>query len=115
VCLLAPWAKTVVLLALEAKPARATGTSSTAGSPWGLELANGRRCVAVQGSHDTVSHREGGTVIDFSCPGGLLLLRGVDRTTPIWKIRAARARWPKPDLVIGKMNVRVAWFGGNAD
>ena len=113
VCLLTPWAKTVTQLTLKTSPAPTTGTSSTDGEPWGLELANGQRCIAFQGSHDTVNHKEGGIVIDYLCGGTLVLLRGIDRSSSTWTIRAARARWPRPDALVGSKAIEIAWFGGN--
>jgi hypothetical protein len=61
--------------------------------PWGVELTNGERCLALQGAHGTVNG--GKRVIDFACwaksgkPTDRLLLRGLDRSHPRWKIGSA--------------------------
>jgi hypothetical protein len=95
-CLLTPWAKTVVQLTLNTSPGPTTGTTATRGKPWGIQLATGQRCIALQGAHDTANHKEGGIPIDYSCGGTLVLLRGVDRSSSTWTIRAARTRSPQP-------------------
>jgi hypothetical protein len=114
VCLLMPWAKSVVELTLNANPGPTTGTSATRGEPWGIELTTGQRCIALQGAHDTVNHQGGGVPIDYSCGGTLVLLRGVDRSSSMWTIRAARTRSSQPDVIVGSRTIKVAWFGGNS-
>lgn len=114
VCLLTPWAKSVVELTLNANRGSTTGTSTTRGEPWGIELTTGQLCIALQGAHDTVNHRGGGIPIDYSCGGTLVLLRGVDRSSSTWTIRAARTRSPQPDVIVGSRTIKVAWFGGNS-
>jgi hypothetical protein len=81
VCMLRPWENSVVQLTLSKDPGRATGSPTTQERPWGIELASGQRCIEVQGAHDTVNHKARGVVIDYSCGGTLVLLRGVDRSS----------------------------------
>ena len=112
ICLLTPWANGVIQLTLKTNPGPTTGTSATRGEPWGIELTTGERCIALQGAHDTVNHNGGGVPIDYSCGGTLVLLRGVDRSSATWTIRAARTRPREPDVILGPRAIKVAWFAG---
>jgi len=64
VCQLAPWDTTVTRLGL------ATGLEPFMGYvpidqsfPWGVQLADGERCVAEQGAHDNYN----GRIVDYAC------------------------------------------------
>jgi hypothetical protein len=55
--------------------------------PWGVRLADGEECVAVQGTHD--SYR--GQVVDYTCGPGYrhVLLRPIDRSSSVWTVHSA--------------------------
>ncbi|HSZ45952.1 MAG TPA: hypothetical protein VK823_11475 [Streptosporangiaceae bacterium] len=55
--------------------------------PWGVQLSDGERCIAVQGTHDTFD----GRVVDYYCGTRYdhVLLRGLNRTLPSWTYQSA--------------------------
>ena len=55
--------------------------------PWGVRLADGEHCIAVQGAHD--SYR--GTPVDYACGSHYrhVLLRTLDRSSPRWSYQSA--------------------------
>lgn len=112
VCLGQPWSHSVVRLVLTANPGRSS--RGTATLPWGIQLDSGARCIAVQGAHDTVTGKGGGAVLDYSCGNDLYLLRGVNRTRPLWTIRAAHCLpRRRPCSILGPQPISIVWFGGN--
>jgi len=114
VCLTEPWGKSVVRLALTAAPERSVGGSDPKAEPWGIELESGARCIALQGAHETVSGKGAGPTINYSCSNDLVLVSGVDRSRPLWTIRAARgSSGATPYTITGRVAIKTAWFGGN--
>lgn len=57
------------------------------GFPWGVQLSDGERCIAVQGTHDSFS----GKIVDYACGAGgdHVLLRSLDRSSPSWTYQSA--------------------------
>lgn len=55
--------------------------------PWGVRLADGEQCVAVQGTHDSYH----GKVIDYACRNSYkhVLLRTLNRSSPQWTYQSA--------------------------
>ena len=55
--------------------------------PWGVRLADGENCAAVQGSHDN----DDGKIIDYSCGSSYqhVLLRPVNQSSPVWTFQSA--------------------------
>ena len=55
--------------------------------PWGVQLADGEECIAVQGSHDN----DNGKVVDYSCGSSYrhVLLRPIDHSSPLWTAHSA--------------------------
>jgi pimeloyl-ACP methyl ester carboxylesterase len=55
--------------------------------PWGVELADGEQCIAVQGTHGEFD----GKIIDYSCGGNgdHVLLRTLDRSSRMWTYQSA--------------------------
>jgi hypothetical protein len=83
--------------------------------PWGVELTTGERCVALQGAHSTVNG--GKRVVDYACTkrsGGRddrLLLRGIDRSHPRWKIASATYDRRTNRFHLGpKLRIVTAWY-----
>jgi hypothetical protein len=106
-CLPYPWSRTDVRLLVSA-PLGAIPNEGGAGlgEPWGVELADGQRCVLAQGAHGEFD----GHVIDYYCNAGLSLLRGLDESGPVWHASSVtttsgqQARGPAEAI-------RIAWFG----
>lgn len=88
ICMLNPWDHQATRLlsayTLEPLPAHDPAQDTF---PWGLTLADGNQCVAVQGTHDHIYDR----VIDYTCDAGLYVLRGLNRTQPLWRAPTARS------------------------
>lgn len=113
-CLTEPWSRSVIRLRLAADPAPSRGSVDLKAEPWGIELSSGARCIALQGSHDTVTGKGGSPWIDYGCENKLSLVRGIDRTQPLWTIRAARGiRRRFRFKIIGRVAIKTAWYGGN--
>jgi pimeloyl-ACP methyl ester carboxylesterase len=55
--------------------------------PWGVQLSDGERCIALQGAHGTFD----GKVIDYACGPHYdhVLLRPLNRTLPSWTYQSA--------------------------
>jgi hypothetical protein len=90
-CQARPWEKRAYRLRVEQgglEPFYGPPLKTGVYEPWGVELANGERCVAAQGAHGAIGRR----IIDYGCEtaGGKsddrLLLRGIDRSHPRWRI-----------------------------
>ena len=115
VCLEEPWAQTVIRLRLAAPPTPSSGHDNPNVEPWGITLRSGTRCLAFQGAHDTLTGKEGAPVIDYYCSKTLALVRGIDRSSATWTIRAARIthELAHPYALIGRVAIQTAWYGGN--
>jgi hypothetical protein len=89
VCLLEPWSTEVhrLLTAVLVPPEPETSFDS----PWWVELSGGRRCRLATGARSAIGDNDE-DVVDYSCgdPIRLGLLRGFDRTRPVWLARAVR-------------------------
>jgi hypothetical protein len=55
--------------------------------PWGVRLADGEECVAVQGTHDG----DDGKIVDYSCGHNYrhVLLRPIDQSSSRWTVQSA--------------------------
>jgi hypothetical protein len=125
-CVDAPWSHRVVFVRTK-RPVR-TGRArpvTTTSEPWGIELADGTRCVELLAvMHGYFHHRQ----IDFGCRNrnfGLIgVLHGLDRTTTPWTADAVVVPrgTPRPgcrDVFDGpprcskvrRMTIRTAFFG----
>jgi hypothetical protein len=83
--------------------------------PWGVQLTNGERCLALQGAHGTVNG--GRRVINYACwarsgkATDRLLLRGLDRSHPRWKIASATYDSARQRYHFGpKFGIVTAWY-----
>lgn len=102
-CLLQPWANGVVLfvLATPLPGGRASG-DPTAPTPWGLELADGTRClVATDGAGQI-----GGQPVLASCSDNTSVVGQLDRSQPIWQAQVARDSSAPP----GRKAVARVWY-----
>jgi hypothetical protein len=115
ICLEEPWAETVVRLRLSAPPKPASGRSDLGTEPSGITLRSGRRCLAAQGAHDTLTGKGDGPVIDYYCGKTLALVRGINRSRAAWTIRAARIthHLSHAYALVGWVPIKTAWYGGN--
>jgi hypothetical protein len=92
-CMLEPWSHEVHRLLAKTQVAPEPPPLGV-DSPWGVELADGHRCRVSTGAHDSLNPSGGddADVVDYSCGEdlGLVLLRGINKTRPVWTARAAR-------------------------
>jgi hypothetical protein len=84
VCASTPWSRRVVKIVLTRKLPR--GQRNPAGSPlrrapWAVELASGKRCLALTGATGTIAGRG----VSYGCLGGGYLL-GTPRRAKTWTI-----------------------------
>jgi hypothetical protein len=110
-CPARPWSTSVVRVRLSG-PLEPPSTPEP-GSPWGLRLSNGLKCVAAQGAHDSFN----GKVVDYACgdlqykAGNTSVLRGIDRSQALWRVQtvldspAGFTYTPGPVV-----SVAVAWY-----
>jgi hypothetical protein len=118
ICQIRPWEKRAFRFTLAQRglepfygPPLQIGTYE----PWGVELTTGERCLALQGAHGALpgSHR----IIDYACwnkggkPDDRLLLRGVDRSHPRWRIDSATYSRKRQRYRLGpKLGIVTAWY-----
>ena len=105
-CLASPWLHIVTALRLDTPLAALAHVPVEAGEPWGLRLAGGQQCDLAQGAHNVFR----GQVIDYYCPAGLALLRGLNRKPATW---TARSVLIKPGKLVGGPveQIQIAWYG----
>jgi hypothetical protein len=91
-CQAQPWDTGVIRIRLGDRgldPVLGKPRDPGSGAPWGLQLASGERCVAVQGAHEVA---DSGRAIDYYCltragkPDRRALMRGFDRSQPRWRV-----------------------------
>ncbi len=71
--------------------------------PWALELGNGQRCTLMTGATAPVA----GLRINYGCPDGGIVVGGIDRTLPLWRVFYQTAN---RSLSLRQVNVDVAWY-----
>lgn len=89
-CQLQPWSTQVIRFSVPADGLMSffgPAQSVDLGYPWGVQLADGERCVAVQGTHDSFD----GKVVDYGCgpASDHVLLRPLDRAASSWTYQSA--------------------------
>jgi hypothetical protein len=85
-CLVTPWRQGVVRLHVT-RGFDGSPRAALPRHPWGMQLADGTRCVGSQGAAGAV----GGRGISYLClDGETVLLGDPDISDPLWRIRAAR-------------------------
>jgi hypothetical protein len=104
-CLLAPWDRTVIEVH-STGPLEAVAEDSDPNFLWGLELATGQRCLALQGPADEIAGRR----LAYGCGKGLYVLANIDRSHRPWRAWTARE---KDGFAQGSgtLNVTMAWVG----
>lgn len=117
-CQLRPWEKRVYRFTLAQgglqpfyEPPLPIGTYE----PWGVELTTGERCIAAQGAHDGFDG--GHRIVDYGCANkagkndGRVLLRGIDRSHPRWRITSATYNVKRNRYRLGpKLRIATAWY-----
>jgi hypothetical protein len=108
-CMPSPWSQNVVELDTKALPASTEPVPKSLAFPWGVQLANGEKCLAAQGAHDEYR----GRVVDYACGKTyrLVLLRGMHQSQEPWTFDSAI--WTGKEYIPGPTEtVRIAWYGG---
>ena len=103
-CLLRPWTHQVYRLRLAAAlaPAPVLGLQPI----WGVTLAGGNRCLAIDAAR-TPFH---GRFLNYACSGGVYVLGGIHTQHRVWT--ATTVRSTKGKLTLGPVvAVVTAWFG----
>ena len=106
-CLDSPWSMSPTRLTLSG-PLAALPPPGPAVPPWGLQLANGLKCTAIQGAHGQFN----GRVIDYYCGGtytGPVVLRGIDVSRPGWVVQTATPNGAGGYTMGPKVSVSTAW------
>lgn len=114
-CMIEPWTQTVERLLTETKSAPDPLALDSDGSPWSVELVDGQRCRVASGAHDSLNPSSGddADVVDYYCgeADDLVLLRGIDKTHPVWTARAARHIPPNDRYErLGRKAIATAWY-----
>lgn len=102
-CSSTPWTKSVTQLTLT-RPLPApfvTRATSTDGSAFAIELANGQRCSLIGGATGSIAGRR----INYGCPGGTGL-GDIDRSAGLWSIYYVVTGESTAQAV----GVAIAWF-----
>lgn len=108
-CLQLPWERILSSVVLHRPPTLPPKPANiTRGHPWGVQLATGERCVAVQGAHSFFRGRP----VDYVCPGTKVsVLRGLDQSKGIWTATTVLHRSNHPYYTRGgTVQVRTAWY-----
>lgn len=106
-CLDSPWSTSPTRLTLSG-PLTALPPPGPAVPPWGLQLANGLKCTAVQGAHGQFN----GRAIDYYCGGtytGPVVLHGIDLSRPVWVARTATPNGAGGYTMGPTVSVSTAW------
>jgi hypothetical protein len=108
-CVADPWLRTAAELKVSSALGAIPATGSSAGEPWGVQLASGQRCVLAQGAHNEFR----GRVVDYYCTPGLALLRGLNRKPATWTAHSVLTKAGK--LAGGPVEqIELAWYGSPA-
>jgi hypothetical protein len=104
-CVLEPWTHAVTRIELTQPLAASPGGPR---SIWGLTLAGGQRCLALQGAH---SGFDGGRyIVNFGCTASLGLVNKPNRSRPSWTIREARVHGAS-DVLGPTAVIATVWYG----
>jgi hypothetical protein len=108
-CVQEPWSQTAVELGTHGLLTSSQPVPRSLSYPWGVQLANGEKCLADQGAHDEYR----GRVVDYACGHRfhLVLLRGIHQSHEPWTYDSAI--WTGSEYITGPTEtVRIAWYGG---
>ena len=107
-CFADPFSTEVVVIQLEGPldrtkeaPAQVQSPLAPWDVPWGLELANGDRCVLLADIDVTLA----GDAVYYGCANGGSILGEVDRSQPVWSVNYLAADSVASQLV----DVTAAW------
>jgi pimeloyl-ACP methyl ester carboxylesterase len=83
------------------------------GFPWGVQLSDGERCIAEQGSHGTFE----GKVVDYACGTSYdhVLLRPLTRAAPQWTYQSAFCGASGSCAPGPLEHVAIAWYANPDD
>ncbi|GED96045.1 hypothetical protein [Gordonia crocea] len=118
-CGVTPWDKVLIGWTITAGQLPLGAEPKAEPEPWGMELADGRKCRARVGG--AWGGRSDGMVGAYSCTGSQqeVVLQGgdaataVDRSTPIWTVQVGKLGAGAPDFgPPSRVGVRVAYFAG---
>ncbi|GAB11580.1 hypothetical protein GOARA_078_00290 [Gordonia araii NBRC 100433] len=118
-CGTAPWDRVLIEWEITSGQLPLGAEPSANPEPWGLELADGRRCRARVGG--AWGGRSDGMVGAYSCTGDQseVVLQGenattaIDRSTGMWTVQLGKLGTGAPDFgPPTKVEVRVAYFAG---
>ncbi len=121
ICMTAPWKRRVVRLftSLEVTPPSLVepDVNSETGTPWGVELENGDRCLFFAGG--ARGWVDDDPIYYYCRPDKqrLVLLGTMDRSSPAWTTRAARYVDEEPGSakrVVEDKTIVIAWFGAQS-
>ncbi len=95
VCLRQPWSSGVAILVLTGPlpEAKSSAGDPTAQHPWGMELADGTRCLRVGATPATTN----GQRITSTCNGTVTTIGEVDRSQPVWTIQVVQGQNSQPE------------------
>jgi hypothetical protein len=106
-CLAEPWQTAVVQLKVTKGYLNYGGLGATSFLPWGVQLANGTKCLRVQGAAAPID----GMPETFDCHKSKTVLAGdVIKHGKVWKIASAKhthSGWKQT----GRVVLADAWFG----
>jgi hypothetical protein len=110
-CLAAPYAHQVVALSVRRIPKLPKGTKLERKTPWGIQLADGTRCLVVQGAADMVD----GKPVGWTCGRTRVLARDLKRGRR-WSVSAYAYRtdtpsYPRQYRPLGRRAIARVWFG----
>ena len=104
-CLAYPWSHAATRLTVKS-PLAAIPSERGIGEPWGVQLADGKRCALIQGAHPVFARH----VIDYYCSSSFFLLRGLDKTSLSWLAHSVTSS--SGHMAIGPAEkIVLAWFG----
>jgi hypothetical protein len=110
-CVNFPWSKTVTRVTLGSLDgsAPAPATSSDLGHPWGVQLTDGKQCIAAQGARLVVGNQAAMYECGFTATS-LELLGSPDRSASLWTFQTV---YLKGDKIVHGPTVQVAtaWYG----
>jgi pimeloyl-ACP methyl ester carboxylesterase len=110
-----PWSSQIVRLTVPAGGLEAFSGAPQPidlGFPWGVQLSDGERCIAIQGTHDSFH----GKVVDYACGSGYdhVLLRSLNRSSSSWTYQSAYFRGSS--YITGPVeHVSTAWYASPDD
>lgn len=103
-CIRQPWNVGVAIFVLTGPlpEGRPSSGDPTASHPWGIELADGTRCLSATETPLTVA----GQRVTSTCNEGINTIGQVDRSQPVWTIQVVRNQTSQPE----RKAIVKAWY-----